>query len=356
MFKYLRLCKIFCVLVSLFFFMGCKEEPPTSPPKSKVIRKKITGRPAKPKETVVAAVIQNKDDSKTEVKQPVEGKKEIIVADAEKKKTAESATPEKTVSSSEKAKPDEKTGIAEVSNKDDGKTKVEQPVEVKKEITAADVEKKKTAESTPLEKTAPSSDEKIKPDEKTEIVDASSSEQLKSEESSPDVKKPDSEFDSILDITVNSESDKYLAYNPKGKTDPFAPLFKEDAKEDEKNKQASNESDIPKEPPRPLTPLEKLDLGQLKLVGIISAESGNKALVEEASGKGYIIIKGTYIGINSGKVVDILKDRIIVEEEDKDMLGQITFRKRELKFQAEGNLDGGLSLTVDYYRREIGLK
>lgn len=30
--------------------------------------------------------------------------------------------------------------------------------------------------------------------------------------------------------------------------------------------------------------------------------------------------------------------------------------KRELKFKAEGNLDAGLSLTVDYYRKEIGLK
>jgi len=141
----------------------------------------------------------------------------------------------------------------------------------------------------------------------------------------------DSELTSIEDISLENESDKYIAYNPKGRIDPFAPLFKEETKN--KAPKKTNDSNKPKKPVRPLTPLEKLDLGQLKLVGIISAESGNKALVEEASGKGYIIVKGTYIGIHSGKVVDILKDRIIVEEEDKNMLGHITIRKRELKFQ-----------------------
>ena len=86
-------------------------------------------------------------------------------------------------------------------------------------------------------------------------------------------------------------------------------------------------------PKRRLTPLEKVDLDQLKLVGIVRADSGNKALVEDASGKGYIVIHGTYLGIHSGKVVDILKDRIIVEEEDKDMLGNVRVHKREMKFQ-----------------------
>jgi len=71
----------------------------------------------------------------------------------------------------------------------------------------------------------------------------------------------------------------------------------------------------------------------LKLVGIIRAESGNRALVEEATGKGYIIKKGTYIGINAGRVSEILGDRVIVEEEDEDFSGAVTIRKRELKLQ-----------------------
>ncbi|MBW1840493.1 MAG: pilus assembly protein PilP, partial [Deltaproteobacteria bacterium] len=55
-------------------------------------------------------------------------------------------------------------------------------------------------------------------------------------------------------------------------------------------------------------------MSQLKLVGIIQAESGNRALVEEASGKGYVISKGTYIGTHTGRVDRILPHGVIVDE------------------------------------------
>ncbi|MBC2694593.1 MAG: hypothetical protein HF982_04820 [Desulfobacteraceae bacterium] len=83
----------------------------------------------------------------------------------------------------------------------------------------------------------------------------------------------------------------------------------------------------------PLTPIEKVDLSQLKLVGIIFASSGNKALVEDASGKGFVIKKGTYIGINSGRVIKILKGSVVVEEEVQSILGKTSLVKRELKLQ-----------------------
>jgi type IV pilus assembly protein PilP len=119
-------------------------------------------------------------------------------------------------------------------------------------------------------------------------------------------------------------------YSAKNRVDPFEPLFKPKQPKKPKPKVVK---DTPQAPRRRLTPLEKVDLDQLKLVGIVRAESGNKALVEDASGKGYIVIHGTYIGIHSGKVVDILKDRVIVEEKDKDMLGKERVHKREMKFQ-----------------------
>ncbi|MDM8535546.1 pilus assembly protein PilP [Desulfobacterales bacterium HSG17] len=244
--------------------------------------------------------------------------------------------PEKTLE-----KTPEKTIVAaKTDNKDGKKIETEKSDKDKKEIIVADAKSKIHPKDVKTEKKAPS--DKVKPDKVLKNVDASK----KADQTKPDIaksedaktdnavdKKTGSEIAAISDISLNNESAKYLAYNPKGRIDPFAPLFREETKKENKNKIVPGESDKPKKPPRPLTPLEKLDLGQLKLVGIISAESGNKALVEEASGKGYIIIKGTYIGIHSGKVVDILKDRIIVEEEDKDMLGQISVRKRELKFQ-----------------------
>jgi len=82
---------------------------------------------------------------------------------------------------------------------------------------------------------------------------------------------------------------------------------------------------------RPGTPLEALDLSQVKLVGVTLSDKGNTALVEDASGKGYVIKKGTYIGGNGGKVILILKDRFIIEEEIEDVHGKIISQKTVIK-------------------------
>jgi len=112
-------------------------------------------------------------------------------------------------------------------------------------------------------------------------------------------------------------------YNPKGKIDPFAPLFRD------KPQVALSKKKRKKRTPR--TPLEKIDLSQLRLVGIILASTGNKALVEESNGKGYVIKKGTFMGTNAGKVVKIEKNKVLVAEEYEDVLGNVTLRNKELK-------------------------
>jgi type IV pilus assembly protein PilP len=119
--------------------------------------------------------------------------------------------------------------------------------------------------------------------------------------------------------TPGSAPGPYIA---RGKIDPFEPLFKDEPVLKEKKKKRI-----------PRTPLEKLSLGQLKLVAIIRAPSGNKALVEESSGKGYVIKKGTYIGLNSGKIIKIEKDNIIIEEEIQNIQGNLEVRQIELKLQ-----------------------
>jgi type IV pilus assembly protein PilP len=118
-----------------------------------------------------------------------------------------------------------------------------------------------------------------------------------------------------------------VSYNPAGKIDPFAPLLKDEpavALRADKSKREKRE---------PATPLERVDLSQLRLTAIIRTPSGFKAMVEESTGKGYIVGMGTYMGIHSGKVVSILKDRIVVEEEVEDALGDVVSRNSELKFQ-----------------------
>jgi len=119
-------------------------------------------------------------------------------------------------------------------------------------------------------------------------------------------------------------------YNAQGKIDPFQPLFRIKAEPVAKAKKEVKKKRLP------LTPLQKVSLGQLKVVGIIQSPAGNKALVEDSSGKGFIVTRGTYIGQNFGQVKEILKDRVIVEEEVEDILsGKMKFKKTELRLHKE---------------------
>jgi type IV pilus assembly protein PilP len=97
------------------------------------------------------------------------------------------------------------------------------------------------------------------------------------------------------------------SYNPIGKPDPFKPFIQLASREGLR---------------KAATPLQKFDVSQLKLVAIVSTSYGNVALVEDATGKGYVLKKGTWIGKNDGKVTKILKDKVIVEEVYQDIFGQ----------------------------------
>jgi type IV pilus assembly protein PilP len=116
-------------------------------------------------------------------------------------------------------------------------------------------------------------------------------------------------------------------YDPEGKIDPFEPLFKETPKN------TSGSPTYADNDRKPIYDLEKIDLSQLRLSGIILAASGNRALVQEASGKGHVISKGTYIGTHGGRVTAVMGDKVIIEEKMKDVRGRFFFRKTELKIR-----------------------
>ncbi len=118
-------------------------------------------------------------------------------------------------------------------------------------------------------------------------------------------------------------------YSATGKIDPFVPLIRATV---------IKKPNLP-QPPVPdnhsKTELEKIDLSQLKLTAIVIRDSGgNRGLVEESSGKGHIVVLNTKIGTRGGKVVEIGKDRLIIEERGRDASGRIIAKKRELTFPA----------------------
>lgn len=118
-----------------------------------------------------------------------------------------------------------------------------------------------------------------------------------------------------------------LPYDPTGKLDPFKPLFQETPKP------KASQAQKPKEPERPRTPLERLDLGQLRLTAIVFSEVRPRAMVEEDNGKGYVVLIGTPIGLERGQVIEIKRDRVIIEHLKTDDFGNTTPRRRELKLQ-----------------------
>jgi Tfp pilus assembly protein PilP len=145
--------------------------------------------------------------------------------------------------------------------------------------------------------------------------------------------KPKSDISVILEsaeqeeiIAAGTEFSRHVApvYDPTDKIDPFEPLFKETPEI------KSGSPDHAETAGNGATALEKVDLSQLKLTGIILAASGNKALVREASGRGHVISEGTYIGIHRGRVAGVLKDKVIVKEKMK-LKGRFFFQEIELK-------------------------
>ncbi|OGP90912.1 MAG: hypothetical protein A2157_05570 [Deltaproteobacteria bacterium RBG_16_47_11] len=116
------------------------------------------------------------------------------------------------------------------------------------------------------------------------------------------------------------EKEEAYTYNPSGKPDPFKPFL-----------QLTPLREVSRS--APLTPLQKYEISQLKLVAILSTPEGNTGLVEDATGKGYFIRKGTWIGKNDGKVTKILKDRLIIEEVFRDVSGQKKVNEISLSLQ-----------------------
>jgi type IV pilus assembly protein PilP len=123
--------------------------------------------------------------------------------------------------------------------------------------------------------------------------------------------------------------DLAMGYDPRDRIDPFVPLVKDEPVKVEKKELIDAKGVVREE--RTKTPLEKIELSQLKLRAIILAPSGNKALVEESTGKGYIITRGTYIGRNDGKVIKIMKNKVVVEELVEDIEGNLTTKEKEIK-------------------------
>lgn len=70
------------------------------------------------------------------------------------------------------------------------------------------------------------------------------------------------------------------------------------------------------------SPLQRFDVGQLRLVAVIYETRDPRAVVEDDQGLGYIVRLGTPIGPNGGAVSAIEKGKVVIQEDTVDFYGE----------------------------------
>ena len=110
-------------------------------------------------------------------------------------------------------------------------------------------------------------------------------------------------------------------YSAAGRRDPFQPL--------ELRAKAS------RRPRVNLSPLERYELGQLKLVGVVWDAKEPRAMVEDSAGLGYIVKVGTPIGPDDGKIKAIKSNEVVIEESYVDFYGARKIRQVNMKLVSE---------------------
>ena len=98
------------------------------------------------------------------------------------------------------------------------------------------------------------------------------------------------------------------SYNPIGKRDPFRSFLNLDG-----GKKVIESA----------SPLQKYEIDQYQLVGIIWGVERSRALVQDPEGVGHVMEIGTYIGKNWGKVTQINSSEVVVTEEYQTVDGEL---------------------------------
>jgi Tfp pilus assembly protein PilP len=101
------------------------------------------------------------------------------------------------------------------------------------------------------------------------------------------------------------------------KPDPFRPFIETDMEQKIRQEEGLGKKKV--ERSLPLSPLQQREIGEFRLVGIAGNDDRRTAVVEDGTAKKtYSLFVGTYIGRNEGRVIQILPDRVIVEERVED--------------------------------------
>ncbi len=138
------------------------------------------------------------------------------------------------------------------------------------------------------------------------------------------------------------EAEIPFTYDPKGKPEPFKPFVEIPPPETAVRRPPLGPPSAPKAPVArarraptvPPSPLQKFEIDQLKLVGIVWQVDEGRDLIEDPGGRGYIVGPGTPMGLKNGIIIKIEPDKVIIEEEEEDVEGRVS--KKEVVMRLGG--------------------
>ncbi len=119
----------------------------------------------------------------------------------------------------------------------------------------------------------------------------------------------------LAPLAGGPSADGGYTYDPKSRRDPFQSLTKI-IRSDQRNPN--------------LPPLQRAQLSDIKIQGIIWGGYGYFGLVQTPDGKGYTVQEGMLMGTNNGVIKNITEKSIVVSEPTIDLAGKKSTKEIEL--------------------------
>ncbi len=123
---------------------------------------------------------------------------------------------------------------------------------------------------------------------------------------------------------LEGRNDNY-SYKREGRSDPFMPFLRDRVVDQEIDAISSGE----------LVGMQKFEPGQLLLVGIVQTVGGPIAMVQDSTGKGYVISPGIKLG-RSGVVDEITTNMILIKQRYLMTSGATRHRIVKMMLKHEG--------------------
>jgi len=131
--------------------------------------------------------------------------------------------------------------------------------------------------------------------------------------------------DMVAALPETNDSPPVVSYDASGKRDPFRPF-------DFAPKVTADDS---------RSPLERYEIGQLKLTAVLDGFDEPTAIVENAAGRGFTVKRGAKIGPNGGVIAEILPDRLLIDETITDFTGASKTTRIELTIRTHDQQNQG---------------